>query len=176
MDKARIRGLLSQLYGEEQCDVVLEHLLIVLARYRAKITKNPPADLTERDAILITYPDQVQESGRPNLVSLTEFCNQYLAGLFSGIHVLPFFPWSSDDGFSVIDYRTVAPQYGTWRHIQSLGSHFQLIFDAVINHISAHSSWFEGFLEGQQPYVDYFIEVSGNPNLSQVVRHGITFL
>jgi sucrose phosphorylase len=44
------------------------------------------------------------------------------------------------------------------------------MFDGVINHISAQSEWFQAFLHADPKYRDYFIVVSGEPDLSQVVR------
>ncbi len=44
------------------------------------------------------------------------------------------------------------------------------MFDAVINHISQHSRWFQGYLSGQEPYTDYFVEVDPAADLSDVVR------
>ena len=80
-----------------------------------------------------------------------------LKDLVSGIHLLPFFPSSSDDGFAVIDYRAVDPAYGDWDDIETLGKRYRLMFDAVINHVSAESQWFQAFLRGDAEYSDYFI-------------------
>jgi sucrose phosphorylase len=129
-----------------------------------------PANLTERDVILITYGDQVREPGVPPLQTLAGFCAEHLAGLVSGVHVLPFFPYSSDDGFAVIDYRTVDPALGAWEDVARLGQAFRLMFDAVINHVSAESEWFRAFLRDEPAYRDYFIVVPEGADLSQVVR------
>jgi glucosylglycerate phosphorylase len=86
------------------------------------------------------------------------------------LHILPFYPYSSDDGFSVIDFQKVDPNLGTWDEIAHIGKHFRLMFDAVVNHISSQSAWFERFRQGQEPYRDYFISVDPGTDLSQVVR------
>ncbi|MGB7876182.1 MAG: sugar phosphorylase, partial [Anaerolineales bacterium] len=83
---------------------------------------------------------------------------------------LPFYPYSSDDGFSIIDYRQVAPELGTWQDIARLGENFDLMFDLVANHISAKSEWFQNFLAGEKPYTDYFLTLEPTTDLSQVVR------
>jgi sucrose phosphorylase len=93
-----------------------------------------------------------------------------LANVGGGIHILPFYPWTSDDGFSVTDYRKVDSNLGEWKDITSMQNNFRLMFDGVINHISAESEWFKGFLRDDPPYRDYFITVDGDPDLSQVVR------
>ncbi len=161
---------MSSIYGPETGDTVFPDLMSILDVYRGKIPQPHRRGWSQRDAILITYPDQVQQPGLPPLKSLGQFCADHLADTVSGIHILPFFPWSSDDGFSVMDYETVAPQYGTWTDVSLLGERFHLMFDAVINHASAESSWFQRFLEDAPEFREYFIEVKGDPDLSAVVR------
>ncbi|HSF83550.1 MAG TPA: sugar phosphorylase [Anaerolineales bacterium] len=120
--------------------------------------------------MLITYGDQVTEPDAPPLQTLAEFVSKHLKGVVRGVHVLPFYPFSSDDGFSVVDYCKVDPTLGSWEHINRLGDDFRLMFDAVINHISAQSEWFKAFLQDQQPYTDYFYVVDPGVDLSMVVR------
>ncbi|HJW90786.1 MAG TPA: sugar phosphorylase [Anaerolineales bacterium] len=150
-------------------------MLEIIERYAARSRANAGTwpsgrDLSHKDAILITYGDQFQETGKAPLRALAEFCREYLLGLVNGVHLLPFYPSSSDDGFAVIDYRSVDPGLGSWQDIHRLGADFRLMFDAVINHSSSQSPWFRGFLSGDPRYQDYFIVVEGNPDLSQVVR------
>jgi sucrose phosphorylase len=121
-------------------------------------------------AILITYGDQLREPDRAPLRTLAEFADTHLRGVVSGVHLLPFYPYSSDDGFSVIDYKQVDFALGTWDDVTRVGQHFYLMFDGVINHISAQSEWFKAFLRDDPKYRDYFIVVEGDPDLSQVVR------
>ena len=170
MENERIRHLLSQLYGPETGESTVRDVEAIVSKYRGQIPGPRRRGLSERDSILITYADQVQEPGRAPLASLAEFCAKYLDGAVSGVHILPFFPWSSDDGFSVIDYKKVAPQYGDWSDVRGLGQEFRLMFDAVINHASAEGGWFQSYLQGEPAYKDHFIEVRGNPDLSAVVR------
>ena len=160
---------LTYLYGADQAPQLLARVEKILAGYRGRI-QLPAARLTERDSILITYGDQVQSPDEKPLRTLGKFINEHLTGVVSGIHILPFYPWTSDDGFSVVDYRKVDPGLGDWEDISSLQSHFKLMCDGVINHISAHSAWFTGFLEGDPRYQNYFPVVTGSPDLSQVVR------
>jgi glucosylglycerate phosphorylase len=51
-----------------------------------------------------------------------------------------------------------------------LGKSFRLMFDGVINHMSAQGEWFRKFLQDEEPYKDYFVTVEGTPDLSHVVR------
>jgi glucosylglycerate phosphorylase len=161
---------LTFLYGEDAAQDAFEGLSDMMARYSSQIPAPASAGLSQHDAILITYGDQVRQSGVPPLQALARFCEDHLQGVVSGVHILPFYPYSSDDGFSVVDYRQVDPALGAWEDVHHLGRHFRLMFDAVINHVSAHSVWFQAFLRGQRPYKDYFIVVEGQPDLSQVVR------
>ena len=126
--------------------------------------------LTQRDALLITYGDQVHEPGVPPLQTLCEFLDEHASGAVSGVHVLPFYPYTSDDGFSVVDYRAVDSALGTWDDVCRMGRRFDLMFDGVFNHVSAHSEWFQRFLRDDPRYRDWFIVVDGDPDLSQVVR------
>jgi sucrose phosphorylase len=162
--------LLTHIYGAELAAQVEPRLQRLVDRYRGPI--HPPAEssLTERDSILITYGDQVRQAGQSHLKTLADFCETHLQGVVSGIHILPFYPWSSDDGFSVKDYRSVDPALGGWDDVERLGTSFRLMFDGVINHASAQGEWFRSFLRDERPYRDYFLTVTGNPDLSQVVR------
>lgn len=168
-----IRNHLIALYGAQKGQHVSEQLMIRLKKHPA-VTDSPQpnlrTELNHADAILITYADQVSQAGEPPLQTLTEFCQDWLRGVISSVHLLPFYPSSSDDGFSVIDYRAVDPRLGDWTHIAQLGRHFRLMFDAVINHISAHSTWFQAFLNDDPGYLKHFITIEGNPDLSQVAR------
>ncbi|RLC94841.1 MAG: sugar phosphorylase [Chloroflexi bacterium] len=172
--EAHITDHLTFLYGPEQAGVALEQLLAILDDFRLR---NPRLQeqvtgerLTEQDVILITYGDQVTEQGKPPLQTLAEVLETHVKGAITSVHILPFFPYSSDDGFSITNYTTVNPDFGTWVDVERLDRHFRLMFDAVINHISAQSRWFQEFLKGNPEFADYFITVEEEINLSQVVR------
>lgn len=160
---------LVALYGEAQGHVIANRLRQILDRYRPLI-ESQRFDLSERDAILITYGDQVRDTGTPPLRVLADFCQKHLKGVVNAVHILPFYPWTSDDGFSVKDYRVVDPTLGNWADIEQLGQNFRLMFDAVINHVSSQSEWFQKFLRDDPRFRDYFITVEGDPDLSGVAR------
>jgi sucrose phosphorylase len=126
--------------------------------------------LSERDAILITYGDQVRRAGEMPLATLHDVLSQTAQAIINTVHLLPFYPFSSDDGFSVIDYFAVDPALGSWADIHRLRQDFRLMFDAVFNHVSVRSEWFQAFLRGEPPYDSYFIAVDPNTDLSQVRR------
>lgn len=170
-----IRDHLTFLYGSPLAESLWPQLQARLEAFREKHphlrTISPPDDrLTERDAIIIIYADQFRSPEHTPLQTLMQFTEDHLGEAISGIHLLPFFPYSSDDGFSVIDYREVDPNAGDWADIARLGSKYRLMFDAVINHISRQSIWFQGYIQGEGPYNRYFIEESPDTDLSKVVR------
>jgi sucrose phosphorylase len=70
----------------------------------------------------------------------------------------------------VVDYFEVAPEYGTWDDVQAIGEHFDLMFDAVFNHLSSRSQWFQRFLQNDPKFRDFFVSLEGNPDLSMVTR------
>ncbi len=165
----QVRSILSQLYGD-RASVCWERLERSLASFR------PPASRRsslwdQRDVVLITYADQVQQADCPPLQSLRQFLLDHsLDRLFTTVHLLPFFPYSSDDGFSVMDYLQVNPDFGDWPDVAALREHFDLMFDLVLNHCSRQHAWFQAYLRGQPPYDEYFIEVDPQTDLSTVVR------
>lgn len=164
-----LRSHLAFLYGERAALPLLDRLQKLIEDFQTRIHVHTN-ELTEQDSILITYGDQVQSPGEKPLRTLGTFCKQYLTDVIGGIHILPFYPWTSDDGFSVVDYRQVDPNLGDWDDISSMQAHFHLMFDGVINHISSQSEWFKGFLRNDPHYRDYFLTVEGSLDLSQVVR------
>lgn len=169
--------LLIELYGAADGRDTWARLQRLLDRYRPRLrgrcetgARPHSLGLSERDVILITYGDQVVEPGVAPLRTLDGLATRHLGGAISTIHILPFYPYSSDDGFSVIDYTAVDPALGTWDDIARLGAGFRLMFDAVLNHASVESEWFRAFLRDDPRYRDHFIAVAQGTDLSQVVR------
>src|SRR5262245_32114813 len=154
---------LEFLYGEEAAPGLYGRLRELIARHQHQTGPRPSArthlPVTERDALLITYGDQLHEPEKPPLKSLGDFSEKYVRGDLSGIHILPFYPYSSADGFSIIDHLQVDPALGSWGDIATLRRDLDLMFDAVLNHISAQSEWFRKFLKDDSVYREFFIAV-----------------
>ncbi|MFT4639797.1 MAG: glycosidase [Verrucomicrobiales bacterium] len=166
----RIRKRFVRLYGERAPELI-ERLHMMIGRYGVGIDVAPLNERwTEKDTLLITYADMVQHEGERPVVTLKRFLEKRLHGAFRTVHILPFSPWSSDDGFSVIDYRAVNPNYGEWGDVESLSQSFQLMFDLVLNHCSSQSGWFRDFINGTEPGSGYFIKGDPEADLSEVVR------
>ncbi len=168
MDK--INALLDEIYQGDFPVAARERLLSYTqaARDSARLPRKPHWD--QQDVVLITYADQFREPEQPTLASLTRFFQQHLQSTFNIVHLLPFFPWSSDDGFSVIDYHAVNPACGGWQHIAALHSNTRLMFDFVCNHISAQSAWFRHYLAQDPGWDDFFISQPPATDLSTVTR------
>ena len=176
--EGRIRDHLAFLYGPEEGDLAWQRLAALLDDFRQRnpgLASARPGrpSLDQGDAILITYGDQFREVGVPPLETLHAVLVETLGRPVPAVHLLPFFPYSSDDGFAVIDYTRVDPALGSWAGVERLAGDFRLMVDAVVNHVSRQSRWFQAFLDGDPEYRDWFIALDPDTPLtwlSQVVR------
>ena len=173
--KKKLSAHFSFIYGEGYVDFCLDQTHDLLKTYNLKpVEEDSDSDLwNHKDAILITYGDMVQpEPGEPvsKLHKQHQFLVQELKGFISTVHILPFYPSSSDDGFSVVDYVRVDSSLGGWDDIEDLSKDFRLMGDLVMNHVSRHSSWFKNYLKDKKPYNKFFIEVDPEQDISMVTR------
>jgi len=168
-DTARIKNLLSQIYGNHTGALAFERLA-PLIKDIPKADSGPSDYFSEKDVFLITYGDTLIKEGQKPLATLSDFAGRYLKDAVSTIHFLPFFPYSSDDGFSVTDFFLINPQLGTWDEVKSVGVDFELMFDFVINHFSARSDWFRSYLACKPGFETFAIEVDPATDLSMVTR------
>jgi len=159
---------LNLLYGERSHELA-QRIDALVAKYRSEAV-SPKPWVSENDVMLITYGDSILDENHPPLQTLADFLRTYAKGTVTAVHILPFYPYTSDDGFSVVDYRKVNPALGEWPDVKALAEEFDLMFDAVINHISKSSEWFQRYLQGEAPYTDYFIEADPSQDYSQVTR------
>ncbi len=172
-----IRQILRIIYSSEESEMACEKLKRRMDRYagcemiRSKKAKfGDRTLLTEKDAFLITYPDTIHEPGEKPLRTLQRFLANHVKDAVSGLHILPFFPYSSDAGYAVIDYKKVDPGLGTWEDIKALSGKYRLMVDLVMNHISSQSDWFKAFLEGDKRYRNYFIWRDQITDMPEVFR------
>lgn len=124
----------------------------------------------EKDIVLITYGNSIRSGTENPLQTLRRFADRHLAGIFNTIHILPFFPYTSDDGFAVSDFMQVNPDLGTWDDLTIFASDFTMMADLVINHVSSAHPWFQNYLQNRDPGKDYFIEVIPGADYTNVVR------
>lgn len=169
----------SEIYGEAQnSSVIARDILQICQTYcdknSRKLLEEPTlSDHTrwsEKDIILITYGNSIQTADETPLDTLATFLRERLTGVVNSVHILPFFPYSSDDGFSVIDYYQVNSDWGDWSDVAKVAQNFDLMIDLVINHCSRENLWFVDYIGNHQPYCDYFIEVDPETDVSMVTR------
>lgn len=166
----KIKKLINSVYGESFSAAHYDVLFEKMTQAKKAIKGKRKSGWDEKDVVLITYADQFSAAGEKALPVFTRFYNEWLSRSFSHVHLLPFYPWSSDDGFSVINYHEVAPENGTWRDIADLKQSASLMFDFVCNHMSARSEWFASYINQTPGYEDFFISVDPATDLSAVTR------
>ncbi len=167
--REKIKKHLDFIYKSEYDESIVQRIVQRVEQVKSKF-KGEGSKWTEKDILLITYGDSIINDFEPTLQTLKSFLDKYFKNVLSYVHILPFFPYSSDDGFSVIDYKKVDPKLGNWSNVEDLSADYKLMFDLVINHISQYSDWYQNYLQGKKPGKNYFIEVDPELDLSAVVR------
>lgn len=164
-----IKTSLDFLYNNDDSKKAYDGILHLLDKYKEKI-KSKDYTLSQKDVILITYGDQIFHEGETALETLKRFLDEYVEGYINTVHILPFYPYSSDDGFSIVNYKGVCPLMGSWKDIKALSKNHRLMFDGVINHMSQLSEWFNKYLANDPEYLEFFVELDPSTDLSDVVR------
>ncbi|MBH0229424.1 sugar phosphorylase [Halobacillus yeomjeoni] len=166
----KIINNLEFVYGEEKGGRIFESVQHLIESYKGKTKPKSKQWVDEKDVMLITYGDTIKSEEKNPLQTLNSFLKERVGDTINSIHILPFYPFTSDDGFSVQDYLKVNPEIGNWEDVHELSEQFDLMFDAVINHISSKSDWFLNYLEGDPDYQDYFVEADPDEDYSSIVR------
>ncbi len=165
---------LENIYGETTAQRYVGAFTSLVETYLqilAQQTKREGSPLECHSSILITYADSIFKDGKEaTLCTLQSFLHEYVGSTISTVHLLPFFPASSDDGFSVIDPTTVDPVFGSWDDIHNLQSEYSLMFDFVVNHLSQENKWIQAALGDDERYKDFIITMTGKEDLHQVFR------
>lgn len=164
-----VKGILNKIYGTKKGSLAFNKILPLIEKFPAR-KREAQEYFSQEDVVLITYGDSLFSGKEVPLKTFHRFAAKHFKDVFSTIHILPFFPYSSDDGFSVIDYYLVNPRLGRWEDIKSLGGDFQLMFDLVLNHVSSKSKWFEKYLNEEKGFEDLAIEADPSIDLSGVTR------
>ena len=180
----RILERMTFLYDRETAEIWYPELVRILKVHHAhkpsgmlELERNydPAERFTQKDMVLITYGDLIEGEQHNPLASLAYFVERpQLRGIFNTIHILPFFPYSSDRGFSVTNFRKVDSKLGSWKEIAEIGKRYHLMFDGVLNHISARSRAFREFLNGNPYYRDMVVHYDSpdalSPEQIQLIR------
>ncbi len=167
--ETKVKPLLSKIYSDSIVEKLATQIYLLIQEHLAESVAENLNKWSQNDVLMITYGDSVSTSEEKPLVTLGRFLEN-LQDTITGVHILPFCPYSSDDGFSVIDYLQVDPELGNWQDIENIAKKYDLMADLVLNHISSKSEWFEQFKQGIKPGCDYFIEADPATDLSAVVR------
>ena len=169
--RLKLEKHLAVIYPDLDRQPNVDRIVDVCQRYQSEIERSDNPLWNHQDVVLICYGDHVHAGSRPTLEVMDQFLRSLnLDSLINTIHLLPINPYTSDDGFSVVDYREIDPRLGTWDDVDRLNKHFDLMLDLVLNHCSQKSDWFQKFCQRVEPFTDYFIEVDPNEDLSSVVR------
>lgn len=166
--KEKLKKHFEFIYPDKDANKIISKVEKLANKYETKQTGS--SWISEKDAMLITYGDSIVEEGKPGLETLNEFLTKYVNDAISAVHILPMFPYTSDDGFSVVDYKKINPDLGEWKDVENLSKNYKLMFDAVVNHISKSSDWFQKYLKQEKPYDEYFITCDPNADYSKVTR------
>ena len=167
---ARLREHLVRLYGEGRAGETTQRLVQLLEGCSPSASQHSARLFDETDVVLIAYGDQVQEPGEAPLSTLRSFLGRHTRGVVSGLHLLPHYPATSDDGFAVADFSAVDPALGDWGDVEALASDYRLMLDAVLNHTSASHPWFRGWLAGDPDHEDFYLALDPGADLGSVVR------
>ncbi|MCK5128816.1 MAG: sugar phosphorylase [Clostridiales bacterium] len=171
INNKKLNVILKEIYGN-QADEILSGINGLCNKYKTikVLSTKKQTWVSENDSMLITYADMITENNTPGVKTLHCMLDKYIQDGISAVHLLPFYPYSSDDGFSIIDYRKVRNNVGDWNDIEELANDYDLMFDAVINHISSKSEWFQEYLGGNELYKNYFIECDDTLDYSKTTR------
>ena len=131
--------ILSPLEIEKLTNSIIELLKIDNKKNQKNINKN--------DILLITYADTIFTNKKKPLKVLNDFLNKFIKNSINIIHILPYYPSSSDGGFAVIDFFSIDNRFGNWNDIKKLSKNYKIMSDIVLNHASSKSKWFKNFLK-----------------------------
>lgn len=164
-----VKDLLNKIYGTKKGALAFNKIFPLIEKFPIK-KREAQEYFSQEDVVLITYGDSLCSDREAPLITFHRFTAKHLKDVFSTIHILPFFPYSSDDGFSISDFYSVNPKLGSWEDIKLLSGNFQLMFDLVLNHVSSKSKWFGKYLNEEEGFEDLAIEADPSIDLSGVTR------
>lgn len=170
----RVADLIGRIYPDVEPNIMASKVIEAFwpdETPRRKRARAPGNKLwSSSDAMVITYGNSFVDGQHKPLDLLHDFLNRYLKGSIGSVHILPFFPFTSDDGFAVTDYRAVNRHLGDWADIRRISDDFKLMSDLVLNHVSSQGTWFNEYRQGHEPFDKFFFEASPEDDLSKVVR------
>ncbi|MFD1020273.1 sugar phosphorylase [Thalassobacillus hwangdonensis] len=166
---SKIEQHLKDIYQDAYAPSYLEQFQTFIEKWSGK-SWTAPQPLTEKNVYLITYGDSIYQEGKETLPILHRFLKEEVGQTITDVHLLPMFPYTSDDGFSVTNYREIDPVLGTWEHIRTFSKDYRMMFDFVANHISQSSNWFQRYLNDEPKFREFFTPKEEGFDTSNVVR------
>ncbi|EBB5820932.1 alpha-amylase [Listeria monocytogenes] len=165
----QIEVKLRKIYQAAYQPAYLEKMLACAENY-SNNTRGSIDTISEKNVYLIAYGDSIFEKNKHPLQTLNEFLQEYAQDVITDVHLLPIFPSTSDDGFSVTDYKQIDEQLGDWDDVQKMSENFRVMLDFVANHMSKSSDWFKRFSDNEAPYNQFFIEKDNQFDYKNVTR------
>ena len=167
----KVNSHLKIIYQNILSDEEINNLTVQIFEITPKVKNDTTSEnWNESDIFLISYGDSIVSAKDKKLKTLKNFVDEFLKPHFSNIHILPFFPFDSDDGFSITDYKKVRDDLGNWEDISLLSKDYRVMADIVINHASKQSEYFQEFIRGNFEYKDFFISLDEDEGFEEVVR------
>lgn len=167
----KVKKYLFEIYSNDLSKKQINNLYLDIKSIFTEVIKDKKKELwSEKDVLLITYADSIIKKNQKNLITLSNFLTKYCKE-FTYVHILPFFPFSSDDGFAVEDYKKIKKEHGSWNDLNKITKSFKIMVDLVINHCSSRNRLFKNFLENKDPGKEFFISSQKKfPTSKKIVR------
>ena len=167
----KVKKYLFEIYSNDLSKKQINNLYLDIKSIFTEVINDKKKELwSEKDVLLITYADSIIKKNQKNLITLSNFLTKYCKE-FTYVHILPFFPFSSDDGFAVEDYKKIKKEHGSWNDLKKITKSFKIMVDLVINHCSSRNRLFKNFLENKDPGKEFFISSQKKfPTSKKIVR------
>ena len=172
-DNKKIRSKLDNIYktslSKKDIDKFEDEIIQIIKNFNKKNPKRKK-NISEKTSLIICYGDSVYSNKESSILLFKTFFQKKLKNYFNTIHFLPFYPSSSDSGFSVKDHYKIESKLGNWSDIKKISKSNDIMADIVINHSSARGLWFRNFLKNKNPGKNYFLTIDSKFDTSKVIR------
>jgi len=168
--RSRVEQHLQFIYPALSRDRLVDDVLSTLGLDGTEAAAAGGPRWDEHDVAVITYADSITEAGKVPMQTMHELLDDLTGDVVSVVHVLPFYPASSDGGFAITDHRAVDPRLGAWEDITDLSETYTVMADLVVNHVSADHPWMEQFCSAEEPGSRYLLTAEPEDDLDRRER------
>ena len=172
-DNKKVRSKLDNIYkislSKKDIDKFEDEIIQIIKNFNKKNPKRKK-NISEKTSLIICYGDSIYSNKKSSISLFNIFFQKKLKNYFNTIHFLPFYPSSSDSGFSVKDHYKIENKLGNWSDIKKISKSNDIMADMVINHSSARGLWFRNFLKNKKPGKNYFLTIDSKFDTSKVIR------